>query len=101
MQCGQGFFRLKSSDRKYEPEEGARVSQCRPDEPDILAARPMTTLLNADTADFDSYAVQGEVLVTFALKEFKALISFADAVNSPVDAGFSEGGQCVGAGRSS
>ena len=61
----------------------------------------MTTLLNADTADFDSYAVQGEVLVTFALKEFKALISFADAVNSPVDAGFSGGGQCVGARQSS
>ena len=23
MSCGPGFFRLKSSDRKYEPEEGA------------------------------------------------------------------------------
>jgi hypothetical protein len=61
----------------------------------------MSTTLTVDTEEFDRYRVSwaeydGEPQpITFSLKEFKAIISLADGLGSPLEAFFSTGGECV------
>lgn len=52
----------------------------------------MTTLLTVDVEDFDVYSVRKEELITFALKEFKAIILLAESIRSPLEAAFASGG---------
>jgi len=61
-------------------------------EADPIKPRPMSTSLTVDTEDFDVYDIPNEQLITFSFKEFKAVISYAEAISSPVGVAFSYGG---------
>ncbi|GAA6061814.1 hypothetical protein JCM10212_001120 [Sporobolomyces blumeae] len=70
-------------------------------ENDIMSSRPLTTELSVDTDDYDVWDVPETQTITFALKEFKSIITFAEALMLPISAYFSTGGrplmlQCSG-----
>lgn len=57
----------------------------------------MSTELSVDVEDFDTYSIPSTSsyegpLITFALKEFKAIINLAETVAAPLDAAFERGG---------
>ena len=79
---------------------------------DILSKQTISTSLNVATVDFDDYQVNAvvqeddeertetgrpndgaEALITVTLKEFKAMIEHAMAINSPVVLHFTRGGE--------
>ncbi|GJN88916.1 hypothetical protein Rhopal_001887-T1 [Rhodotorula paludigena] len=60
---------------------------------DHFASRPLATELIVDIEDFDAYDVPEEEVVTFALKEFKAIITLADSLPTPLSAHFTSGGR--------
>ncbi|GAA5924704.1 hypothetical protein JCM1841_006390 [Sporobolomyces salmonicolor] len=62
-------------------------------ENDLIASRPLTTELVVDVEDFDNYDVPDEQIITFALKEFKAIIVLADLLSVPISAYFTHGGR--------
>ncbi|GAA5876592.1 hypothetical protein JCM1840_000819 [Sporobolomyces johnsonii] len=62
-------------------------------ENDLMASRPLTTELVVDVEDFDNYDVPDEQIITFALKEFKAVIVLADLLSVPISAYFTHGGR--------
>ena len=79
---------------------------------DVLSKQTISTSLNVATVDFDEYQVSAcarkddeertetgrpdegaEALITVTLKEFKAMIEYAMAINSPVILHFTRGGE--------
>ncbi|ORY88023.1 Rad9-domain-containing protein [Leucosporidium creatinivorum] len=59
---------------------------------DALSSRPVGTELTIDIEDFDKYDVEGSPVITFALKEFKAIITLSDSLVSTLDVAFTTGG---------
>lgn len=57
----------------------------------------MSTTLSVDLEDFQDYTVETEQLITFSLKELKAIVAFAESANTPIEMFFSAGGECVAA----
>jgi hypothetical protein len=55
----------------------------------------MSTTLAIDLEEFAEYNIASEQLVTFSLKELKAVIAFADVAAAPVEVAFSAGGEYV------
>ena len=49
--------------------------------------------LTMQPGEFEDYQISKESNVTYCLKEFRAIISFADHLNLPVMASFSDGGK--------
>lgn len=60
-----------------------------------MAGRAVSTSVHADIEEFDDYNVQGEEVLTFGLKEFKAVIHFGKESDSPMEADYLAGGQLV------
>ncbi|ROT76528.1 hypothetical protein C7M84_004896 [Penaeus vannamei] len=61
------------------------------DEPD--PAKAIHTVLTLEAGEFDRYNITGEGEVTFCLKEFRAVLTFAEPVNLPVTCHFSNPGR--------
>jgi len=53
------------------------------------------TQLTMQPAEFEEFQIAKDSNVTYCLKELRSLISFADALNLPVKASFSEGGEPI------
>lgn len=51
------------------------------------------TQINLKPAEFDSYVIGTETIITFTLKEFKALLAFAEALNLPLQLHFETTGR--------
>ena len=51
------------------------------------------TQLTMQPTEFEDFKIAKECNVTYCLKELRSLISFADALNLPMKASFSEGGE--------
>ncbi|KAL8280610.1 hypothetical protein RQP46_006933 [Phenoliferia psychrophenolica] len=84
----------------YHGETSCRLKSFGDDPPpsgpdDALVSRPLATELVVETDDFDRYDIVGEPLITFALKEFKAIITLADTVNALLDVAFTKGGSPI------
>ncbi|KWU46313.1 hypothetical protein RHOSPDRAFT_32317 [Rhodotorula sp. JG-1b] len=75
---------------------------------DVFMTRALSTEVTVDTADFDTYHVpsppssssspssaSGVRVVTFAQKEFKAIINLAEPLQVPLTAHFSTGGRPI------
>ncbi|GAA5887391.1 hypothetical protein JCM16303_004268 [Sporobolomyces ruberrimus] len=64
-------------------------------ENDIMTSRPLTTELSVDVGDFDIWEIPDFTtpIITFALKEFKAIINLSEALSLPITAHFTEGGK--------
>ncbi|GAA5904417.1 uncharacterized protein JCM6883_006485 [Sporobolomyces salmoneus] len=62
-------------------------------ENEIMTSRPLTTELSIATEDFDLWDVSNRTVVTFALKEFKAIVNLSEALSLPITAHFTEGGR--------
>ncbi|GAA6021631.1 hypothetical protein JCM11491_001245 [Sporobolomyces phaffii] len=62
---------------------------------EIMASRPLTTELSVDTEDFDMWDLPDPdpVVITFALKEFKAVINLSEALSLPITCHFTRGGR--------
>ncbi|KAM0746050.1 hypothetical protein T439DRAFT_330033 [Meredithblackwellia eburnea MCA 4105] len=60
-----------------------------------LNSRPIATELVVDVEDFDKYEVQGDPLITFALKEFKAILTLTESTSSAIDVAFQVGGRPI------
>ncbi|BGP47651.1 hypothetical protein JCM10450v2_003516 [Rhodotorula kratochvilovae] len=58
-----------------------------------FASRPLATELTVDVGDFDAYDVPEPEVVTFALKDFKSIITLADSLPTALTAHFSSGGR--------
>ena len=63
-------------------------------------SKAVHTRLTMQPGEFEHYQIDGnnshsqDILnVTYCLKELRSIISFADAMDLPLTAGFSEGGQ--------
>lgn len=63
------------------------------DEPD--PAKAIHTVLTLEAGEFDRYNITGEGEVTFCLKEFRAVLTFAEPVNLPVTCHFSNPGSPI------
>jgi len=59
--------------------------------PEIRKA--VRTELCLESGEFDHYSIGVGTSITFSLREFRALLSFAEAVNLPVTANFDTGGR--------
>ncbi|GBP70081.1 Cell cycle checkpoint control protein RAD9B [Eumeta japonica] len=46
------------------------------------------TQISLKPAEFDTYAINSDTVITFTLKEFKALLAFAEALNLPIQLHF-------------
>lgn len=57
--------------------------------------KTVRTELCLEPGEFDHYSIGVDTSVTFCLREFRALLLFAEAVNLPVAASFETGGRCV------
>jgi hypothetical protein len=55
--------------------------------------KTVRTELYLEAGEFDHYIIGVDTSVTFSLREFRALLSFAEAVNLPVTASFETGGR--------
>lgn len=53
------------------------------------------TQISLQQAEFDSYSISEDAIITFTLKEFKALLAFAEALNLPVQLHFESTGRPV------
>ncbi|GAA5847665.1 hypothetical protein JCM5353_006857 [Sporobolomyces roseus] len=62
-------------------------------ENEIMTSRPLTTELTVDTEDFDTWDIPSSQIITFALKEFKAIINLSESLNLPIMAHFTTGGR--------
>lgn len=51
------------------------------------------TQISLKPAEFDSYVIERETTITFTLKEFKALLAFAEALNLPLQLHFETTGR--------
>ncbi|GAA5941802.1 hypothetical protein JCM3775_000109, partial [Rhodotorula graminis] len=60
---------------------------------EAYASRPLATELHVDIDDYDAYDVPDPQVVTFALREFKSIITLADSVPAALTAHFSTGGR--------
>ncbi|GAA5838120.1 hypothetical protein JCM9279_004130 [Rhodotorula babjevae] len=60
---------------------------------DAYASRPLATELHVDVDDYDAYDVPDPQVVTFALREFKSIITLADSIPTTLTAHFSSGGR--------
>ena len=58
----------------------------------MLKLKAVSTTLTVDVDEFDDYQVATDDLITFALKEFKAIINLAKDLNNAVEAAYSVGG---------
>ncbi|BGP39550.1 hypothetical protein JCM10449v2_003501 [Rhodotorula kratochvilovae] len=83
--CGESACRLKSFN-----DSGFDVT-ANPSEK--FASRPLATELTVDVGDFDAYDVPEPEVVTFALKDFKSIITLADSLPTALTAHFSSGGR--------
>ena len=63
------------------------------DEEDVK--KRIYTSLSMLPGEFEQFSVSQETSVTFCLKELKSIIAFAESINLPVTASFSEGGQPI------
>ncbi|RKP04520.1 Rad9-domain-containing protein [Thamnocephalis sphaerospora] len=52
----------------------------------------LRTELSIDMTEFERYSIAAETELTFSLKEFKAIVSLAEALNMPLSAHFERGG---------
>jgi len=55
--------------------------------------KTVRTELCLEPGEFDLYNIGVGTSITFCLREFRALLSFAEAVNLPVTANFDTGGR--------
>jgi len=55
--------------------------------------KTVRTELCLESGEFDHYSIGVGTSVTFCLREFRALLSFAEAVNLPITANFDTGGR--------
>jgi len=55
--------------------------------------KTVRTELCLESGEFDNYSIGVDTSITFCLREFRALLSFAEAVNLPVTANFDTGGR--------
>ncbi|GAA5940090.1 uncharacterized protein JCM15063_001700 [Sporobolomyces koalae] len=62
-------------------------------ENEIMSTRPLTTELSVATEDFDLWDLSDSQVITFALKEFKAIITLSDSLALPITAHFTKGGR--------
>ncbi|KAI8818965.1 Rad9-domain-containing protein [Fimicolochytrium jonesii] len=84
MRCGADWIALRSF-----------TEAVAADEDDHLANRTLQTELQIDIEDFDKYEVANDTSVIFDLKNFKAILTFADAMGQPVSAFFDQAGSPV------
>jgi hypothetical protein len=61
-------------------------------------SKPLSTLLTIDVEEFDSYEARDEELITFSLKEFRAVNQLGVDINAALEAAFTSGGQWVSLG---
>ncbi|KAJ3285399.1 Cell cycle checkpoint control protein rad9b [Borealophlyctis nickersoniae] len=86
MRCGVDWVHLKSfTENLVSDERGS----------DALANRSIQTELQIDVEDFDVFAVQDEVRLSFCLKELKAVLSLAETMGQPVSAFFDHAGSAI------
>ncbi|GAA5982198.1 hypothetical protein JCM10908_004780 [Rhodotorula pacifica] len=83
--CSRGECRLKSFND---------VDRSGPTN-DMFTSRSLSTEVTVDTQDFDTYHVPSPRVVTFAQKEFKAIINLAEPLQAPLTATFSTGGRPI------
>jgi len=57
--------------------------------------KTVRTELCLESGEFDHYSIGVNTSITFCLREFRALLSFAEAVNLPVTANFDTGGRPI------
>jgi cell cycle checkpoint control protein RAD9A len=55
--------------------------------------KTVRTELCLESGEFDHYSIGVGTSITFCLREFRALLLFAEAVNLPVTANFDTGGR--------
>ncbi|TPX67264.1 hypothetical protein SpCBS45565_g03900 [Spizellomyces sp. 'palustris'] len=79
--CGRDYMRLKSFSEDAQPEDPI--------------SRSLQTELQVNTNDFDLFSVQHDVHLTISLKDFKTVLSFADAMSQPVSAYFDHAGSPI------
>jgi hypothetical protein len=74
--------------------EGAHDIQPNARDGASLSKQSISTTLNVDTGEFDSYNLQADqALITVTLKELKAIIDYAINIGNSIDFYFSTGGQ--------
>ncbi|KAK7865863.1 hypothetical protein R5R35_003979 [Gryllus longicercus] len=61
----------------------------------INPSKRKSTEILLDPVEFDKYVVNNETAITFSLKEFRALLAFAEATGQSVEASFDSGGKPV------
>ncbi|GAA6051798.1 hypothetical protein JCM3770_004978 [Rhodotorula araucariae] len=87
--CDEAACRLKSfNDSGFDGADTVATSG-----PDAYSLRPLETELAVDVGDFDAYDVPEAQVVTFALKEFKSIITLSDSLPAALTAHFSTGGR--------
>jgi len=59
---------------------------------DYDASKTVNTELSMQPAEFEKYCITEDTVLTFCLKEFRSLVSFAEYLNLPLVANFSKGG---------
>ncbi|KAJ0173011.1 hypothetical protein K1T71_011187 [Dendrolimus kikuchii] len=61
----------------------------------IDLTKVIRTQINLKPAEFESYTIGEETTITFTLKEFKALLAFAEALNLPLQLNFEKTGKPI------
>ncbi|KAL1915532.1 uncharacterized protein VTP21DRAFT_6656 [Calcarisporiella thermophila] len=83
MSCGPGWIRFRSF-----TDEGLAAEQA-----EDFYKRPLSTELGVDVEEFEKFNVQCDIELTFNLKEFKAIIAYAEAMNLSLSVWFDSPGK--------
>lgn len=62
---------------------------------DVDEKKQIHTVLSMQPGEFEQFEINEETSATFCLKEFRSLLLFAEFLNIPINAHFSQGGQPI------
>ena len=82
IQCSPDLFIIRSHDDTIDPDTS-------------VVQRTLKTEMTIDINDFDHYDIAQEATLSFSLKEFKSVLSFAEASSLPVKAVFGQAGDPI------